>query len=196
MRSNGKYYLSVHVETNGLNNEVDKSITEGHEIVSIGVAVCDKEFKLIDSKIIFIDNNLEDTGETWNKISKQFLQDEGVSEEDAVVEFADFILQYFDPDDNIVTIGQNPHAFALPFLKKLLYKYEVYIRFSSNSLDLFSLTTPTIGEMSIREIIDIFGKVDNLPPFFQQQEYACLLKAITFIQTFRRIEKTWMKILK
>jgi len=196
MRTDGNYYLGVHVETTGINQSVDKEITDGHSIVALALVICDKNFNRVDDKIIFINSGIGDKklGTRWHGISKPFLEEEGVTEKDAVLEFSNVILEYFSPEDNIVCLGQNPHSLALPFLKKLLYKHEVYINFSTNSLDLFSLTTPTMGELSIREVIDIFGDIDDLTPFYQQQEYACLLKTISFTETFRRLRKAWIKM--
>lgn len=196
MKTDGNYYLGIHVETTGIDQSTDTEITNGHSIVALALVVCDKNFNRVDDKIIFIDNDAPEIGTRWHGISKSFLDEEGVSEEDAILEFANFILEHFSPEDNIVCLGQNPHSFALPFLKKLLYKNEVYINFSTNSLDLFSLTTPTMGELSIREVIDIFGDVDDLPPFYQQREYACLMKAISFVETFRRLKKAWTTMTK
>jgi len=196
MITDGNYYLAVHVETTGINQETDKKITDGHSIVALALVICDKEFNRVEDKIIFIDNGINDAelGTRWHGISNSFLKEEGVSEEDAVLQFANFILEYFSPEDDIVCLGQNPHSFALPFLKKLLYKHKVYINFSTNSLDLFSLTAPTMGELSIREVIDIFGDVDDLPTHYQQHEYCCLLKVISFIETFRRLKKAWISM--
>lgn len=198
MKTDADFYLSIHVETTGLNSNIDQNVNEGHSIVAIGVSVCDKDFNKVDDKIIFIDSGLnnEEIVPEFNGITKEFLSEEGISEEDAVIEFANFILEYFSPNDNIVCLGQNVQYFCIPFLKELLYKYEVYINFACNALDVFSLTTPTLGELSLKEVVEVFGDVDNLPPFYQQEEYACLLKTYAFIEVFRRINKQWNRMIK
>lgn len=198
MKSDSDFYLSIHVETTGLNWDTDKSINEGYSIVTIGATICDKNFNKVDDKIIFIDNELsnKELAPEYNGITQEFLNGEGISEEDAVIEFANFILKHFSPDDNIVCLGQNVQSFCMPFLKELLHKYEVYINFSCNTLDVFSLTTPTLGELSIKEILEVFGKVEDLPPSYQQEEYACLLKTFAFIETFRRIKKQWNRMIE
>lgn len=191
---NSKYYLSVHIETTGLNSTIDEPVYKNNEIVALSAVVCEKNgFKPVDEIIIFIDHGLKDTGSRWHGITPVFIEEEGVDEETAVVEFSNFVLEYFDPNHSIICLGQNVHSFVLPFVKNLLYRNEVYIHFSSNSLDVFSLTVPTIGETTIAELIELFGDVDSLPPKYQQEEYACLLKAKTFADAFRKIDKAWMK---
>jgi DNA polymerase III epsilon subunit-like protein len=194
---NNNYYLSIHVETTGINNVIDEPVYKNNEIVCLSAVVCEKRtFKTIDEIIIFIDHGLRDIGTRWHGITPEFLEENGLDEESAVVEFSNFILQYFDPDGSIITLGQNVHSFVLPFVKNLLYRNEVYIYFSSNSLDVFSITVPTIGETTIKELIELFGDVDKLEPSYQQEEYACLLKAKTFVEVFRKIDKTWTKLTK
>lgn len=190
-----KYYLSVHVETTGINNTVDEPVFKNNNIICLAAVVCEKKtFKPVDEIVLFIDHGIDDTGSRWHGITPEFLEQEGVDEETAVVDFSNFILQYFDPDGSIIAMGQNVHSFVLPFVKDLLYRNEVYICFSSNSLDVFSVTVPTIGETTIKELIELFGDVDKLEPSYQQQEYACLLKAKTFVEVFRKIDKTWTKL--
>lgn len=189
-----KYYLSIHVETTGINSSIDKPVYEDNEIVCLSAAVCEKEtFKEVDEFTVFIDHGLEDVGTRWHGINTAFLEEEGVDEETAVVEFANFLLEYFNPDASIIAMGQNVHSFVLPFVKNLLYRNEVYIHFSANSLDVFSVTVPTIGETTIKELIELFGDVDKLPLTYQREEYACLLKTKTFIQVFRKVDKLWSK---
>lgn len=189
------YYLSIHVETTGINTVVDEPINKGHEIVCLSAVICEKKtFKQIDEICIFIDHGIDKIGSEWHGITVPFLEEEGVDEETAVLEFSNFILQYFNPDVSIITMGQNVHSFVLPFVKDLLYRNEVYIYFSSNSLDVFSLSVPTIGETSIKDLIELFGDVDSLPPSYQQEEYACLLKAKTFAKVFRKIDKAWTSL--
>jgi hypothetical protein len=195
MKSKGKYYLSIHVETTGINNALDEPVYKDNEIVSLAAVVCEKEtFKPVDEIVLFIDYGLNTVGTEWHKISPQFLLEEGLDEESAVVEFSNFILNYFDPDEAIICLGQNVHSFVLPFVKNLLYRNEIYIHFSSNSLDVFSLTVSTVGEMTIKELIELFGDVDKLSPAHQSQEYTCLLKVKTFAEVFRKMSKTWIKL--
>lgn len=190
-----KYYLALHIETTGLNHVIDEPIYKNNNIVALSAVICEKgTFNIIDEKIIFIDHGIDEVGDRWHGITKEFLEEEGVDEESAVLEFANFILEYFDSNDSIICLGQNVHSFVLPFVKNLLYRNEVFIQFSVNALDVFSVTVSTIGETTIQELIELFGNVDDLAPRYQQKEYACLLKARTFVETFRKIDKTWIKL--
>ena len=193
MNTRSNYYLSLHVETTGVNyDDPSAPVYEGHDIVALAAAVCEKDtFKKVDEIIVFFtqDPDRKDIGTRWHGITAAFLDEEGVDEIEAIEEFVSFLLDYFDVSESIICMGQNVHAFALPFIKNWLYSNEVFLKFSTCSLDVFSLTVATIGETSIEELIDTFGEVENMKGFQQRQEYACLLKVQVFIEAFRRIDK-------
>lgn len=197
MNSRERYYLALHIETTGICTDLDKPINNGNDIVCIAAAICDKKsFKTLDKKIIFINSDRDDIGTRWHGITKGFLDDEGLDEEGALEELLNFILEYFTIDSTIICLGQNVHSFVLPFVKQLLQRNEIYLKFSSNALDVFSVTVPTIGETSISELIEMFGDVDKLEPAYQREEYACLLKVLTFIKVFKGIDKTWTTLIE
>lgn len=192
------YYLSIHVETTGISVDPKKPVYDGCKIVSLAAAICDKEtFREIDSMIVFfkVKGDENDIGTSYHGISKSFLEEHGVDEDEGIEEFFNFLEQYIDTTYSIICMGQNPHAFAIPFLKDLLNRNGVSnaVRFSSCSFDVFSVTASTIGETTIKQLIDIFGDVDKLEPFQQSKEYTSLLKAKTFIEIIRRINRAWTK---
>lgn len=196
MNSRHNYYLALHVETTGICNDLDRPVNSDNDIISISAAICDKRtFKVLDKKIIFIENDKDDIGTKWHGITRPFLDDEGVDEETAIEEFVNFILEYFTLDNSIICLGQNVHSFVLPFIRELLERHEVYLKFAPNSLDVFSITVPTIGETSITELVEMFGDVDSLDPAYQRVEYASMLKVLTFIKIFRSINKIWTKVI-
>lgn len=190
-------YLSVHVETTGLNEDLDKPICEGHDVVVVSLAVCDRKFNLLDQITVHFEQDRSQYGQEFHKITPAILEECGVSEEEGLLEICNFILDHFNPDERIVCIGQNVYSFTLPFLKQFLYKNEVHFQFSSNSIDVFSLTCPTIGPYTIFELIDIFGDVDELDIDDEESvKYLSLLKAITFISVVRKISKLWNELIE
>lgn len=200
MKSFSPYYLALHVETTGMNTDVTKSVAEGHKIVALAAAVCDKEtFKEVDSKIIFFETDETDNykiGYEYHGISVDFLNENGVDEETAIEEFISFVAEYFTLEYSIITMGQHGHAFVIPFIKQWLHQHEVYLKFSVCSLDVFSITVVSLDETNINELISIFGNVDELEQEQQRKEYKCLLKVKTYIEVFRRLKKIWNKTLE
>lgn len=188
-------YLSVHVETTGLNYDLEKSICDGYNVVVVSFVVCDSNFKVIDDITVHFNQDAEDYGQNYHGITPAILEECGVDEEEGVVELSSFILDHFDGSDYIVCMGQNVHSFTLPFLKQLFYRNEIYFKFSSNSLEVFSITTPTLGPYTIKELLETFGDVDELDVDDEENvKYLSLMKAITFVATFRKISKLWKKL--
>lgn len=195
MRTPSKY-LSIHVETTGLCSDVTKQVTHGEEIVAIGLAVCDSNFVELAGETIFVNHAREDIGTRFHSITHSFLNAYGQERDDAALSVANFILEHFTGREDIVCMGQNVHSFTLPFLKELLYSNELYLTFSSSSLDVLSLTIPTIGPKSVRELVDLFGDADALSPEEQQVEYMVLLKCKTYIQIYNKMVKLWNSLME
>lgn len=188
-------YLSIHVETTGLNFDLEKPVCEGHDIVVASLAVCDSKFKLLDQMTVHFKQKNAEYGQQYHKITPDILEECGVTEEEGLVEISNFILEHFDPEEYIVCLGQNVHSFTLPFLKQFFYRNEVYFKFSTNSLEVFSLTAPTIGPYTIEELITVFGEVDELDVDDEETvKYLSLMKAVTFVSVVRKISRLWNKL--
>jgi len=190
-------YLSVHVETTGLNYDIDEPICRGHDIVVASLVVCDSNFNLLDQLTVHFNQNQKEYGQKYHGITPAILKECGVSKEDGLLDISNFILAHFDPEKCIVCLGQNVHSFTLPFLKQFLYDNGVYFKFSTNALEVFSLTLPTIGPYTIKELIADFGDEDELDIDEEATDkYLSLMKAVTFVTVIRKINKLWKNLTK
>lgn len=164
--------LAFDSETTGLcfsnDNPVHNVITgERHQAISWGFIIADSQtFEPIDELYVEVQWNEESirqrnekphfgtAAEKVHGLTREHLTKNGVSEEEAVVQFANFIMPHFGTDGAIKTLGHNSITFDLPFLKDMIDRVGVDIRFGNrhycsasiglmydvyNSDDLFSL---------------------------------------------------------
>lgn len=194
---NSLKYLSVHVETTGLNYDIEKPVCEGHDIVVASFAVCDHNFKLLDYLTVHFKQKNENYGQEYHGITPAILEECGVSEEEGLIEISNFILSHFDAEEYIACLGQNVHSFTVPFLKQFFYRNEVFFKFSTNAIEIFSLTTPTIGPYTVAELIRTFADSSEIGvEDLDGVKYLSLMKAVTFVTVTRKISKLWKKLTK
>lgn len=157
MKSNNKptghfdFLLGIDCETTGLTfNNPDPSIN--HQAVSWGLIV-------IDANTL---NPIEDlyVEIKWNEQSKQqrkenssfgkkaesihgltydYLEQNGITEEQAVAQIGNLILKYWNPNSCIKALGQNVHMFDIPFLRSLFNKHDINLKFGTRHIDTNSI---------------------------------------------------------
>lgn len=193
-----KKYLAIHVDTTGLNYD-SYDITEGHEVVALCMMVCDLEFNVVDQITLYnssVDEIKLANSTQYHGITRAVLDEMGLEEEEFMTEVAQFIITHFCPleDDEdeyyapIKCIGHNVATFSLPFLISLLKKYSLSINFSANVLDTYSVLVPTVGDITLSQMIEIFGD-DPDGDEYTSTCYKCKL----FINIYKRIRKLWTK---
>lgn len=135
-------FLAVDCETSSLSFGIDPSTN--CQMVSIGLIVSDvKTFEEIDSLYLEIKWNGEsDWSEYAEKIhglSKEYLEENGVDEEEAAILITEFIMKHFNVKKGITLLGHNVASFDRFFLRSLLIKFEIDLKFSHRNIDSFSL---------------------------------------------------------
>mgnify|MGYP000915246600 CR=1 FL=1 len=153
--------LAMDCETSGVNvNSDDPSI--GYQAVSWGLIVADaKTLKVIDELYVEIKWNGESK---WDKkaegvhgLTKEYLEANGLDEEEAVVEIANFIYKYWPPDAeyssqrSIRCLGHNVSTFDVWFMRQLFNKFELKFRTGNRFID-----TSTVGWV----VFDCFNSDD------------------------------------
>ena len=134
--------LVIDTETSGMSYE--KDVTRNHQIVSIGLIVSDSD-TFAEHDTLYLElkwngtNRWDTIAESIHGLSKEYLNSNGVDEEDAVAEIVAFIMSYFDVDEPIMLLGHNSRPFDLPFLEKLLGKFDFSFKFSHRTVDSFSI---------------------------------------------------------
>lgn len=155
--------LAIDVETSGLTKYGD--VTQNHQIVSIGLIVADKHFKPIDKFYCEIKWNgtshWNAHAEKIHKLSKEHLEEHGVSEEDAVVLITEFILKHYTADDYLYFLGHNPRGFDVPFFTKLTNKYDVHFKIAHRTVDSFSVGFTCLGAETSDALFEYFYPVRN-----------------------------------
>lgn len=188
-------YLTIHVDTTGIDfNTYD--ISEGYEIVAITLMSCDDDFKILKHVTLYNSSVSEEglrDSTMYHSIDRGVLDDVGMDEEQFVEAIAAFIFEEFLESESqhlpkIKCLGHNIGTFALPFLKKYLQKYDLPIEFSCNVLDTHSVLIPTVGDMSLQDMIAIFGDDRN------DDEYSTTLyKCKLFVNIFKKVKRLWIK---
>ena len=197
-----KKYLALHVDTTGLNFH-GYDVADGFDIVAICLMVCDLNFNVLDHVVLYnasVDESELINSTQYHGITRAVLDEMGLEEEEFVAEIVNFIIKHFCPFDDddddreneyyapIKCIGHNIGTFSLPFLTALLDKHSLSINFSVNVLDTHSVLIPTVGDLTLNQIIEIFGhEPDN--DNYSDTYYKCKV----FINIFKRIHKLWTK---
>lgn len=150
--------LAIDVETTGFSKGSDPALN--HQIVSIGLIVADSDFNAIDEfycEIKWNGTSLWTTSaENIHGLTREYLDANGIEEEDAVVKILEFILKYYDPDEPIVFLGHNVKGFDIAFLKKLINKYNMDLKIAHRAVDSFSVGFTCFGANNSDELFSYF----------------------------------------
>lgn len=151
--------VAIDVETSGFNYGND--VTTNYQILSISLIVSDRNFKIIDQLYCEIKPNgtsrWTTDAEKVHGFSREYLEVNGVSEEDAVTEITEFLLRHFDINEYICFLGYNPQGFAIPFFKKLTNKYGITFKITSRMIDAFSIGFVALGLNDSKEMFEMFN---------------------------------------
>jgi len=145
------YLLAIDCETTGLNyDNNDPSI--GHQAVSWGIIVANaKTLKPIEELYVEIKWNDESkafrkadpsfgkAAEKIHGLTYDYLEENGITEEEAVIAIASLIMKYWGPTVSVRTLGHNVHTFDMPFLRSLFHRLGVDIRFGNRHYDTNSI---------------------------------------------------------
>jgi DNA polymerase III epsilon subunit-like protein len=166
-RGHFDYVLAADCETTGLFfNEDDPSYNsktgQTHQSVSWGFIVADAvTLKPIEK--LYIEIKYNGTSE-WNDrafkihgLSKEYLAENGMSEEDAAAAIANLIIKYWGPTGNICLLGHNVVTFDMWFLKRLMRGQCIELKFGNRHIDTFSLGQCTIGIFNSDDLFDECG---------------------------------------
>jgi len=185
-------------ETTGLTlNNADPSI--GHQCVSWGMIVADaKTLKPIEELYVEIKWNKESKelrkkDPTYGKAAEKihgltftYLEKNGVSEEEALVQILTLILKYWGPSSNIRTMGHNGPTFDLPFFRSLLRRHDFKLKFGNRHIDTSSVGFITVGSFTSNALFETMGMAER-------GEHNALDDAHQALESMRRIRLFWDK---
>lgn len=138
-----------------------------HQVISLGLIVFNtRTLELIDELYVEIkyDSILykwQEAAEVCHGLSREYLEVNGVSREDAAVKIAEFIFKYFGGDKpKIMMAGHNVH-FDIRFLHQLLDEFEIEFNEHHVVIDTASIFFPLIGSYKCDDIFHWCGFEDR-----------------------------------
>ena len=164
-----QYLLTIDCETTGLNFNSDDP-SEGHQAVSWGVIVTDAEtLKPIEELYVEIKWNEESKkqreenkkhgkrAEEIHGLTYDYLEENGVTEEEAVEQIGTLILKYWGPEVSIRTLGHNVHTFDMPFLRSMFRRNGIALKFGNRHYDTNSIGWCTFGTFNSDDLFELVG---------------------------------------
>ena len=144
-----EFILAMDCETSGLavNNDdpsYNASTGEEYQSVSWGMIVASADtLKPVEKLYVEIQWNgdavWDGRAEKVHGLSKKHLEEKGLTEEEAVEEIANFIIKYWGTDVSIRTLGHNVASFDLWFLKRLMRRHGIELKFGNRHVDTSSI---------------------------------------------------------
>lgn len=161
------YFLSVDCETSGMAfNEDDPSINtktgQVYQSVSWGLVVVDATtLKTVEELYLEIkwdgESEWDKRAEKVHGLSLAYLEENGMTSEDAVVAIAGLILKYWGPDVPVCLAGHNVQTFDLWFLKRLLRSQGIEIKFGNRHIDTNSIGFGVYQTYNSDDLFDTVG---------------------------------------
>jgi len=163
------YVLAIDSETTGLKFGADDP-SEGHQAVSWGVIVADA-YTLKPVEELYIEIKWNDTSiksrekdpkfgkraEEIHGLTQSYLEKNGVSEEDAAVQIAELIMKYWGPTVSVKTLGHNVHTFDMPFLRAMLRRVGIEVKFGGRHYDTNSAGFIAFGTFNSDDLFSLIG---------------------------------------
>lgn len=159
--------LVVDSETSGMafnsdDPSIDSVTGETYQSVSWGLIVADAStFQPIERLYVEIKWNGESVwdprAQAVHGLTLDYLEENGMSEEDAVVAIASLILKYWGPDASVSLGGHNVGTFDLPFLRRLMRSQGIEIKFAHRHVDSSSVGLATFGTFTSDGLFEAVG---------------------------------------
>lgn len=169
-RAGTQYILAMDCETSAIckgsrNLATDENNKSRYaQPVSWGLAVLDgNTYEIIDTLYVEIKwdgKSIWDMGaEAIHGLSREYLEQHGKSEEEALIEIANFIYKYFG-NRSIIALGHNV-AFDIAFMQDMYDRHGIDIIFGGRRIDSFSLGHSLLGATSSDELFKLVGLSDR-----------------------------------
>ena len=124
------------------------------------------------------------SAEKVHGLTKEYLDQNGVDEEEAVVRIGNLIAKHWGTDVSVKTMGHNVHLFDLQFLRDLFDRYGIMLATGNRHYDTNSLGFFTVGAFNSDDLFNTMG-------LEQRQTHNALDDAHMTLETARRIRTLW-----
>jgi DNA polymerase III epsilon subunit-like protein len=195
-RGSFDFILAVDCETTGIHLNSDDS-SEGHQAISWGLIVADAAtFKPIEELYVEVKWNDDmkalraanpEFGKGAEKIhglTMDYLEKNGLSEEEAVSKIASLILKYWGPRHSPRLLGHNVHLFDYKFLINALRRCGIEIPKANRHVDTSSIGYATVGAFTSDSLFETMG-------FEKRGDHNALDDARMSLQTCALIRTLW-----
>jgi len=195
--------LAMDTETTGLCFKSDSPVYnprtgERHQTVSWGFIVTDTE-TFLPKEELYVEikwnessikqreenPNFGKKAEEVHGLTKEYLDSNGVTEEEAIVQIGNLIIRNWGPESSIVSLGHNVGTFDLPFIRDLMSRYDVPLTFGGRNIDSFSVGLATIKSFTSDALFDTMGVIEH------RGKHNALDDAKFALESVRRINTIW-----
>lgn len=165
--------LFIDCETSGLaysspDPSYDQATDTEYQAVAWGMVVANAQtLKPLDKLYVEIK---WDGVSGWSKeaqkvhgLSPAYLEKNGVTDEEAVVAIAELILKHWGTDGVVCVGGHNVATFDLQFLRRLLKKHGIEVKFGSKTIDTNAIGFATFGTHNSDELFEAVGLPERDP---------------------------------
>lgn len=188
--------LVMDCETTGLSfGKVDPS--EGYQSISWGLIVADAgTFKPIDQLYVEIKwdgkSNWDKRAEEVHGLSKEYLEENGKDNEDAVADIAEFVFKYWPPDAqtssnrNVRCLGHNVGSFDIWFMRRLLDPHGLMFKTGNRYIDTSGAANILLGTFNSDDMFTELG-------LGQRAKHNALEDARMTLESAKRMRKLFQK---
>lgn len=172
-----EYLLAMDCETTGLCVNSSNPITDGqiiHQPLSWGLIVANaKTLKPIEELYVEIKWNQNSVSQAnkdpWfgkeaekiHGLTREYLDKNGIDEEEAVLQIGEMILKHWGPEVSIRTLGHNVHTFDMPFFRDMFQRYGINLKFGNRHFDTNSIGFATVGSFNSDDLFDTVCAVER-----------------------------------
>lgn len=163
-----KYILAMDCETTGLgfgSDDPSQDVDGYYQPISWGIAVLNAD-TLDEIERLYVEIKWDGVALFDEKtikvhgLSKERLEANGVSEEEACVQIGTLIMKYWETTP-VVTLGHNVVSFDLPFLKAMMRRHGIELSFGNRHIDTNGAGFIALGSYTSDELFNIVGLEDR-----------------------------------
>jgi len=194
-----KFILAMDCETTGICKGDDPSI--GQQCVSWGIVVADTD-TLKPVKELYVEIKWNEASKAARKkdptfgeyaatkvhgLSYEYLEEHGISEEEAVMEIVNIILEYWGPNVQVKTLGHNVVSFDLPFMRAMFRRHGIEVPFGSRHYDTNAIGWATVGSYTSDALFTTMG-------YDTRNNHNALEDTLLALNSCRRINIIWRDV--
>lgn len=161
---NPTFGLCIDWETSGA--EWGGDSTKSYQGLTIGLVIYKtSNFEIVDT--LYLEIKYDASKYKWSteaeKIhgkTREYLAENGMSQEEAAIELMNKILEYFAPDEDILFMGHNVD-FDIGFTKQLLEPFGLMFKISHRRLDTAGTAYIVLGIHKSEELFQFLGMPDR-----------------------------------